>query len=404
MEDQEKAKKEEILKTIKPEWKKQKKRWGHSLHTMCTYMASFPASIPRYFIDTFTQEGDIVFDPFSGKGTTPAEAILCKRKGVGNDLNPLAYVLTSAKMHVPGIKDSFDRIDQLEKLWKESEKNIDISKEPDKIKMIFHDKTLSQLVFLKNYLKWKQNNGNDQDIFLTGCLMGIIHGGSRGFLSISMPNTFSMSPGYIKKYIGEKNLIREERDVFGLLKEKIERMLKDGEINLNGTAYLGDARKVDLKDNSVKLVVSSPPYLKVIKYGMYNWIRLWFLDEEPKSVDDRLDDAHALPEYLNFMDEVLKETYRLLEDGGLVVYLIGDVNKKDTSINLAKEVWNYSGEKIGFKLLDIMADDIADNMKLTRLWNEKRGKSTPTDRLLIIYKGDVPKIYKKEVSWDVRCC
>ena len=39
--------------------------------------------------------------------------------------------------------------------------------------------------------------------------------------------------------------------------------------------------------------LTSPPYLEVIKYGLYNWIRLWWLIGDYKHVDEKLDDTHS---------------------------------------------------------------------------------------------------------------
>jgi site-specific DNA-methyltransferase (adenine-specific) len=64
-------------------------------------MAMFPPSIPRYFINQYTEKGDTVLDPFSGRGTTVLEACVAGRIGIGNDLNPVAFVLTKAKSNTP---------------------------------------------------------------------------------------------------------------------------------------------------------------------------------------------------------------------------------------------------------------------------------------------------------------
>ena len=45
--------------------------------------------------------GDVVLDPFSGRGTTPLQACAEGRIGVGNDLNPFAHLLTAAKVEPP---------------------------------------------------------------------------------------------------------------------------------------------------------------------------------------------------------------------------------------------------------------------------------------------------------------
>ena len=83
---------------IEPDWKPQPRLWGHTLHPMCSYLASFPAALAHAFIARYSRPGDVVLDPFSGRGTAPVQAPAEGRIGVGNDLNPLAQVLTAAKL------------------------------------------------------------------------------------------------------------------------------------------------------------------------------------------------------------------------------------------------------------------------------------------------------------------
>ena len=81
-----------------PEWKDQQRLWGHAFHPMCSYLASFPAALTHAFIARYSRPGDVVLDPFSGRGTTPLQACAEGRIGVGNDLNPFAHLLTAAKV------------------------------------------------------------------------------------------------------------------------------------------------------------------------------------------------------------------------------------------------------------------------------------------------------------------
>src|SRR5205807_10203859 len=83
---------------IAAEWKQQQRLWGHSYHPMCSYLASFPAALTHAFIARYSRPGDVVLDPFSGRGTTPLQACAEGRIGVGNDLNPFAHLLTAAKV------------------------------------------------------------------------------------------------------------------------------------------------------------------------------------------------------------------------------------------------------------------------------------------------------------------
>src|SRR5215212_4229707 len=102
---------------IEPEWKAQPRLWGHSFHPMCSYLASFPAALAHAFIARYSRPGDVVLDPFGGRGTAPLQAIAEGRIGVGNDLNPLAQILTAAKVE-PGLPaETRTRVAALRLAW-----------------------------------------------------------------------------------------------------------------------------------------------------------------------------------------------------------------------------------------------------------------------------------------------
>ena len=389
-------------------WQKNSGRWAAPQHYTCSYMAMFPPELPHYFISKFTIKGDTVLDPFSGRGTTPVQAISQSRLGIGNDLNDLAYLLTKGKIANPSLDAVIERLEELKSNFNRNDwlrmKGI-----PRKIRMIYHPETQRHLMYLRQKINWKNN---DVDAFLAMVLMGSMHGSSSGFLSVSMPNTFSMGWNYIKKYIKENKLKRPERDAFEVLRRRCERFLKDGGLPGEGKAIHGDVRDIDkkLKHNSVKMVFSSPPYLKVIKYGLYNWIRLWWILGDHKEVDEKLDDSHSIKPYLVFMREVLETTLNVLDKKeGIACWVIGDVK----NLNLAREIWNEVGSKIvikddkginhKYKLLGIIEDKIRDEEKVTKIWNSKSGKATPLDRILIIAPSNSnPVIYKKnkDISWN----
>ena len=72
------------------------------------------------------------------------------------------------------------------------------------IRMLFHENTLRQLMFIQELAKKLLKQWSRVDLMLAGSVAGILHGAHRSdrtlaYLSISMPNTFSMSPSYIQK-------------------------------------------------------------------------------------------------------------------------------------------------------------------------------------------------------------
>ena len=59
------------------------------LATECSnrnHSAAFPESLPRWFINLFTQEKDVVMDPFMGSGTTNVVADKLNRNSIGIDI------------------------------------------------------------------------------------------------------------------------------------------------------------------------------------------------------------------------------------------------------------------------------------------------------------------------------
>ena len=394
-------------------WQENNRRWAAPQHYTCSYMAMFPPALPHYFIRRFTQTGDIVLDPFSGRGTTAVEAMAQARVGIGNDLNDLAVALTKGKLANPDLESVLERLDDLETRYRR-EDWLTFCGMPNKIRMIYHPETQKHLMYLKQELDWKNN---DIDAFLTMVLMGAMHGQSSGFLSLSMPNTFSMGWNYVKKYIAKHNLKRPKRDAFEVLRVRCKRFLKKGQFPGDGFAIHGDVRDLNKSEkiphHSVKLIFSSPPYLKVIKYGLYNWIRLWWLIGDYRVIDKKLDDEHSIQPYLAFMDEVLSTTLPLLDQkSGMACWVIGDVK----GLNLAKKVWDEVGSKVEVKSIDgstlkyrligIVSDEIPNDEKVTKIWNsdtDKSGKATPVDRILLICpETSVPEIFIKnrDISWN----
>ena len=51
------------------------------------HSATFPYSLPEWFIKLFTQRNDVVLDPFLGSGTTVMAAKTLDRSYIGMDAN-----------------------------------------------------------------------------------------------------------------------------------------------------------------------------------------------------------------------------------------------------------------------------------------------------------------------------
>jgi site-specific DNA-methyltransferase (adenine-specific) len=162
---------------------------------------------------------------------------------------------------------------------------------------------------------------------------------------------------------------------------------------------LGDARDVGPSAEAAlrrlgspdraRLVVTSPPYLRVVKYGYYNWLRTWFLGFDAQAIDAVLDDAHHREPYLVFMRDVLAGLRPVLADDAVVVLVIGDVETDrgrsiSGGIGLAERTWQAAAEPEGYRLAGVALDDVASNRKMTKLWGDEAGRATKTDRILVL--------------------
>src|SRR5262252_10210187 len=86
-----------------------RQRAAHSLHEV-SYRACFKPQLPRFFIERLTRPGDVVYDPFMGRGTTLVEAALLGRVAFGNDINPLSVVMTRPRLNPPTLEDVAARL------------------------------------------------------------------------------------------------------------------------------------------------------------------------------------------------------------------------------------------------------------------------------------------------------
>jgi site-specific DNA-methyltransferase (adenine-specific) len=395
---------------------------------MCSYLASFPAGLAHAFIARYTRPGDVVLDPFSGRGTTPLQACAEGRIGAGNDLNPFAYILTAAKVDPPTKADVKTRLAALRLGWSATSSewqsladrivaepgSPDVSVPapgsrsssgetgsrpeaplPAEVALAFHPRTLAQLLYLRSTLDADER----ADRFLLAALTGILHGKSASYLSAIMPNTFSMAPRYVREFVARTDFHSPERDAFALLEDKLRRLYRQPVPAARGIALLGDARDSGVRfrealhsrglPERARLVVTSPPYLRVVKYGYYNWLRLWLLGYDASAIDDLLDDAHHRDAYLTFMREVLRGLRSALAEDVVLALVIGDVEldrgrPADGGVGLAESVWETAAAPEGYRLAGVALDDVAAARKMTKLWGDEAGQATKLDRILLL--------------------
>ena len=78
-----------------------------------------------------------------------------------------------------------------------------------------------------------------------------------------------------------------------------------------------------IADDSVALVVTSPPFLDVVDYKGDNWLRCWFSGIDAAAVPVTL--AKQIDAWKAFVTSTLAEVRRVLRPGGHVAFEVGEV-------------------------------------------------------------------------------
>jgi hypothetical protein len=368
-------------------------------------MAMFPPSMPHFFVRWLTQPGDVVYDPFSGRGTTVLEACLLGRIGLGSDANPMAWTLTAAKSNPPPRDMLERRIGELRK----SMRPRSTLQVPDRIRILFHPATLSQLVWLQSRMSLLRGD----DRFIYAVLLGILHANARSDgtprgLTVAMPNTFAMAPNYVSNYIRRYRLKACEVDVLAAVEARIERLELPSADFIRGSSWMQDVTTPIIwpkETRKAKMIFASPPYLQVMKYGKLNWIRLWLLGHEPSNVDSELFTSSSLTKYLKFMSSAIGGMERRVRPDGYICLVIGDVRQGTSTVNLAYEVAKHCIGRTGLRVLQVLDDHLPIQHKVSRIWGKTRGHATKTDRILILGR---PKAHKlpafPKIDWSSSNC
>src|SRR5438445_13800327 len=137
----------------------------------------------------------------------------------------------------------------------------------------------------------------------------------------------------------------------------------------------GDVPKVpgvlaDAGITKVEAIVTSPPYLGVLRYGAFNWIRLWFLRHGPAAVDRMLDGTDSLDRYLSFLVSFLHASAEVLPARAPVALVIGDVKEFGTHLRLGERLWTEVRDLVPFKLVALTDEKFDQSATSPSLWGQ----------------------------------
>ena len=363
-----------------------RQRQASSIHEI-SYRACFKPQLPRLFIDLLTRKGDVVYDPFSGRGTTVIEAGLSGRHVVANDANPLSRTMTEPRFFPP---DPAAVAERLIAIPRDSEgATIDLS-------MFYHPDTEKEIVALRQYLLNRKAECRDDmtDRWIAMVATNRLTGHSKGFFSVyTLPPNQAVSRQSQQRINRKRMQTPDYRDTHKIILDKTKSLLRSlspaEKKNLKRagkTACLltGDARSTpDIQETSVQLTVTSPPFLDIVQYREDNWLRCWFNGHDEEAIGEQITMARNLDEWSGVMGSVFRELYRITCSGGYVAFEVGEVRKR--TIRLEEHVIPL-GISAGFTCDGVLINQQIFT-KTSNIWGvNNMASGTNTNRIVIFRK------------------
>ncbi|TAJ45058.1 DNA modification methylase [Methanofollis fontis] len=312
-----------------------RQRQASSIHEV-SYRACFKPQLPRFFIRLLTSAGDLVYDPFSGRGTTAVEGALLGRRVAANDANPLSAILAAPRLEPPALDEVEARLSAIPRDTGERAE-IDLS-------MFYHERTEAEIVALRRYLMERGKSADPVDRWIRMTATTRLTGHSKGFFSVyTLPPNQAVSPESQRRINQKRNQCPDYRDTHALILKKSRALLKDlteaerrslREAGKSALFLTGDAASTpSIPSGSVALTVTSPPFLDVVQYARDNWLRCWFNGLDAGAIAAGITTARTVGEWERVMEEVFSELHRITRPGGWIAFEVGEVRNGSIALD-----------------------------------------------------------------------
>ena len=294
----------------------------HRWYGLGRYYAMFPAPFVTSALTEFTCPDDMVMDPFSGRGNAPFLAAAMGRPCIAVDILPIAWLFTTAKLKPSQNADNV--VSRLQDI-RRAVRPQDCRAKSEFERMAWSATVRGFLRAARRELNWRESS-TDQTLtaFIALHMQDSIPSG----LSNRLSPTVAHSPSYAVKWWKKKGLLDPpQTDPVSFLTERIQRRYAFGVPNLaRSITKLGDARKElkKMQSQSVRLLITSPPYHGVTDYWNDQWIRLWLLGEDMHKNWKRAQKHSNISNYRDLMNGVFRQAKRHVREDGVVIVRCGD--------------------------------------------------------------------------------
>jgi DNA modification methylase len=273
-------------------------------HWIYPYKGKFHPQMIRALMNIIKiRNGETLFDPFVGSGTAVLEAQILGVNAIGLDISPLCVLVSKVKT------ESVDVLDEIKKY--------------------------------KDFYLFKKGGKEASDERV------------KNFYKVAEMMAHSDQSRRGKNF--ESSFVSDALKMIASV-EDYSKAIKKHDLKIGKTKILeGDARKINLKDESVDGIITSPPYSIALNYVANDAHSLKALGYDLDKIKEdfigvRGAGLNKFELYDKDMEKAYSEMYRVLKKDKYCVVVIGNVTFQGQEINTTQNVIDYC-EKIGFKTI-----------------------------------------------------
>ncbi len=336
-----------LAKLKEQDWDFKDTRQSKGLHSIHPYPAKFIPQIPSQIIDTLGCPEGAILDPFCGSGTTLCVAQSKGYRSIGVDLNPIACLISRVKT-TPLSDDFVDAYHDVMQIASGLEVDINEISDIPNINHWFKQDIQIEVLKLKTAIG---KYADDTVLFdaLRAALSSII---------VKVSNQDSDT-----RYAAvDKNLPPQK--VYSLFESacnSLRQNLVGLDDRVSSTVINKDILKTkrDDIDDSVGLLVTSPPYPNAYEYWLYHKYRMWWLDFDPQSVKKSEIGArahffkknhHTAEDFFHQMKGTLSLASEVLVDSGYAAFVVGRSKIHGEIVDNAQLIID-GAEELGFNII-----------------------------------------------------
>ena len=367
----------------------------HDLHP---YPAKFIPQIPAHLIARLSMPGDVVLDPFGGSATTAVEAVRLGRRAISFDANPLAALIGRVKtgFMTPAVHTDLRRLSAAVEgrlvasgaprciRSRSSASRCELRPPPIPNMEKWFDKSVTEELCLLRHLVDQTTDGLARDAAQLAL--------SRIIIRVSNQESETRYVSVVKKILPSTTL-RVYLESLGT----IVRRLKTAALALqfaDARFFVGDSRS-DLSgtvgENSIDLIVTSPPYPNATDYHLYHRFRLFWLGFDPRELGRLEIGSHlrhqrndtGFEEYRHDMRRALEGCTAVLVPGRYAVLVVGDALFKGKYYSTSDAIRSISRE-VGLEVIGVIDRPVHP----TRRSFAKPARRTRFEQIVVLRKSN----------------